>query len=151
MAGMRAGSDLSASPLDQPRDAPPRFELLRDGASTGIILPGVVLEAQFEIGDGRRLLFATDDSPYEETLHTTLLANDFRMLDALESGEAYTPGVFSEARVTGPDAIEFRFARDEPWTLRVLEQPRREWLRSPFAVVRRPGWLPGKRCYLVLQ
>jgi hypothetical protein len=83
----------------------------RDGKPLGLVLQGVFLEAQFELGDGRGLLWLTEDSPYEEGLHIYLLGRDGGLEDAVEAGATFSPGLL-ELGERGEDHVEFAFFRN---------------------------------------
>lgn len=50
-----------------------RAELLRTDCESGLHGDGLVLEAQFELADSRRLVWLTDDAQYDEGLHVYLI------------------------------------------------------------------------------
>jgi hypothetical protein len=77
-----------------------------DGRALPDPVDGVALEAQFDLDDGGALLWLTDDSPYDEGLHVYLLSPAGRIVDAVEAGAPYTPGIL-DIRETGPDWARF--------------------------------------------
>ena len=89
-------------------------------------LPARLVEAQFQLADGGYLIFATQDSPYEEQLTILCLDADFRERDRASIGQPYTPGLLQDVTPTGADRISFRFARPAPWSLEI--SPRRRLL-----------------------
>lgn len=104
--------------------APPRSELLMNGRATGISLPGVVLEAQFQCGDSY-LVFTTENIPYEEALHITLLGPDLRTLDHVELSHQFASGALTDVQIGGETQVRFSFFGGDLWELTVLGAPRR--------------------------
>ncbi len=96
-------------PAEQPEDS----DLLRDGAETGTVLPGVVLEAQFALGD-EALLFLTYDVPFEEALTICLLDARDRLAEQVTLGGPYTTGHLHDLLIDGPDRLCFRFFGGAP-------------------------------------
>lgn len=106
-------------PAAQPEDG----DLLRDGAETGTVLPGVVLEAQFALGD-EALLFLTYDVPFEEALTICLLDPRDRLAERVTLGGPYTTGHLHDLRIEGPDRLRFRFFGGAPYRLVISSRPR---------------------------
>jgi hypothetical protein len=104
--------------------APPRSELLMDGKATGISLPGVVLDAQFRCGDSF-VLFTTENIPYEEALHITLLDGGLRALDHVELSHQFAAGALTDVQMGGDTQVRFSFFGGDLWELTVLGAPRR--------------------------
>jgi hypothetical protein len=100
------------------RAAPPRV-LLYEGRPSGFHIDAAVLEAQFLVPPDLYLLFFTDDSPYEEGLRIVLMDHRFRLLDGLELGQWYTPGILSGLQPEGPERISFEFFPGMRMALRV--------------------------------
>jgi hypothetical protein len=126
---MRLAGELSLRSLAAASDtAPPRSEILLDGASTGIEIEAAVLEAAVAL-PGRFLLFTTDDLPFEEMLGIHLFDAELELLDRASIGGAYVTGSFSSLELHPPDSLSFRFIGDVAWQLTVLPRP---VLRSPF-------------------
>jgi hypothetical protein len=100
-------------------------EVLRFGDRLIGPVPARVVEAQFALGDGGYLVFATLDSPFEEELTILCLDPDFRERDRVAIGAPYTPGLLQAVTQTGPAQLSFRFARPDRWLLDVA--PRRSW------------------------
>lgn len=97
-------------------------------------LPARIVEAQFQLHDTGYVVFATQDSPFEEELTILCLDAGLGERDRLSIGRPYTPGLLEDVTPTGPTRITFRFARPEPRTLdvtprRVLGLGRIRWLR----------------------
>lgn len=108
--------------------------------STGseIAVPGLLLEAAYETADGNRLLWLSDDCPFEEGLHILLLDRSGQVLDAVESRTVYT-AAFLKIRTAARDHIDFTFLNEERYRLSVNPSA-----RIRFALPR--GWAyPGFR------
>lgn len=120
VSARRIGSDAGA--------APPTSEILLDGAPTGAIVSGALLEAAVH-ADGRWLLFMTDDSPFEEMLSIHLLDDSWRLLDSAVLGGAYSTGSFSALRLVPPGTAHFHFIGDADWSVEILP---RAGFRVPF-------------------
>lgn len=82
--------------------------LVRDGKVLGIDVKGTVLETQFELESGLVLMWLTDDSPYDEGLYVYLVDGNDTILDALEAGADFTPGILKTGKL-GKDWLEFEF------------------------------------------
>jgi len=89
----RAGCCVIAARQDQARVAEVR---------------GCLLEAQFELADGSRLLWLTDDSPHDEGLHIHLLGEAETVEDSLEAGTDFAAGILKFIQI-GERTIEFSF------------------------------------------
>ncbi len=107
--------------------------LARDGKALDVKIEGTILEAQFELKNGLRLIWLTDDSPYDEGLHIYLLNENGTIADALEAGADFTPGIL-EITKTGEDWVEFElFSNDSIYRLEVTKE-------SEFRVLLPAGW-----------
>ena len=106
-------------PAAQPEDS----DLLRDGAATGTVLPGVVLEAQFAFG-GAALLFLTYDVPFEEALTICLLDAEDALVERVTLGGPYTTGHLHDLRIAGANRLTFRFFGGAPYRLEIAPHPR---------------------------
>lgn len=96
--------------------------------STGIIVPGQVLEAAIQVNEQRYLLFLTDDVIFEESLTIALIDLQEGVKEIIRLGNEYSTGSFENLSVTA-DAINFRFIGDSLWTIKTSDSPR---LRFPF-------------------
>lgn len=142
---MEEVTTLSLSEVSEATDiTQARAEVMIDGISTGIIIPGKVLEAAIKIDARRYLLFMTDDIIFEEML--TLLLLDFSqgIVDKLTIGSAYTTGYF-EALTVSPCSASFRFIGDTTWTVKVSLSPT---LKLPFSDPRGVSRPMGLRKYI---
>jgi hypothetical protein len=116
-----------------------RSILWRDGRATRTIVPGCVLEAQYEVGD-RALLFATHDIPYEEQLEIMLIDAADEIVDGATLVRANATGAFRAGRILDERRLAFAFFGDEPWMVEVLGAPgfRRPFSDPPGVSRRRP-------------
>jgi len=121
---------LSLSEVNQATDTTQaRSEVLIEDNSTGIIIPGQVLEAAIKVDTRRYLLFVTDDVIFEEMLTILLLDLSQGVVDELTIGGAYTSGRFEDLKVS-PRSASFRFIGDTTWTVKVSPSPT---LKLPFS------------------
>lgn len=105
----------------------------RDGEALGLVVTGVLLQAQFELADGTGLLLLTEGCPYDEGLHVYLIGRDDGLEDSLEAGAIFTPGIL-ELVASGEDWLELCFFRNEfVYRLQVARDARLR-MRLP------PGW-----------
>jgi hypothetical protein len=126
----------------------PKSRVVAGGAATATVVEGVVLEAQFRSEQGF-LLLTSDDTPFEEALHVRLLDAQYRLLDGVDLGQAYHPGLLRNLRVSGDAELCFSFFGDDSWLLRVEPQARLRWGLRPYASVRYTGpWLRRHRLHL---
>lgn len=90
---------------------------------------GALLEAQFELDDGSRLIWVTDDSPYDEGLHIYLLGPDDTASDSLQAGADFTAGILRFAQI-GDSSVDFEFFKNSVlYRLEIERSPRRRlWL-----------------------
>ena len=87
---MEKVTTLSLSEVNEATDtAQARSEVLIGGISTGIIIPGKVLEGAIKVDARRYLLFVTDDVIFEEMLTILLLDLSQGVVEALTIGGAY--------------------------------------------------------------
>lgn len=119
-------------------------EVLIEGNSTGIIIPGKVLEAAIKIDARRYLLIVTDDVIFEEMLTLLLLDLSQGIVDELTIGSAYTSGYFEALRVS-PCSASFRFIGNTTWTVKASLSPT---LKLPFSDPRGVSRPMGLRKYI---
>jgi hypothetical protein len=85
---------------------------------------GIVLDAQFELDDGSKLIWLTDDSPYDEGLHIYLLGRDDIPEDSVEAGAVFAGGIL-KFREIGSRWVDFAFfLNSKVYRLEVQERPR---------------------------
>lgn len=80
-----------------------------------VVVPGSVLEAQLELQNGWVLILTTENSPYDEALHLTLLDKNFDVLDQVELSEDMTPGIVKDIKIMDGEHLQFMFNRAEPY------------------------------------
>ncbi|MGP3590697.1 hypothetical protein [Vagococcus sp. WN89Y] len=115
---VREATDLSQAQSD----------VVLSGNSTGITVPGQVLEATVQVSDQRYILFLTDDVIFEESLTIALIDVNDGVKEIVHLGNEYATGSFEDLSVT-TDSITFRFIGDSLWTIKIADSPR---LRFPF-------------------
>ena len=97
---------------------------------------GRVIEAQFAVR-GRYLVVLSDDVPYEERLVFQLFDASPDLVDTLEFGAPYTPGLFRLVNTTDTPSVVFTFEGDARYELKIHDEPRRRLTSLPG--VRRTG------------
>ena len=137
-------TEISEYSLEPVPAETPMSHLLRQGRPTGVRLAGSVLEKQFRAPQGD-LLFLTEDCPYEEGLHIYLLGGESAVLDAVELGAAYAPGILSILAAGPGERVCFSFFGGDEWSLELLPRPEFGLGLKGLPVVRRKRMLPGKR------
>lgn len=140
---------LSLSEVREATDtAQANSEVLIEGQSTGMIVPGKVLEGAIRVDSHRFLLFVTDDVIFEEALTILLIDHSQRVvMERLVIGAAYTSGLFEGLKVSA-DGVSFRFMGDTTWTVKIVESP---MLRLPFSEPHGVSRSPGLRKYLTIS
>ncbi len=118
---MQLCDDVELRPTARDPAAP--SELLIAGHAMASRVSGRVLEAALRCAPGW-LVFATDDTPYEEMLAIHLVGLDGRLLDSARIGGPYTSGSFTQLRLEPPATAHFRFIDDADWSVQVWERPR---------------------------
>ena len=103
-------------------------DVVLNGKSTGINVPGQVLEAAVQVNEQRYILFLTDDIIFEESLTIALIDVHDGLKEIVRLGNEYSTGTFADLQVTD-DSVDFRFIGGYIWTLKVSDSPR---LRLPF-------------------
>ena len=120
---MQSSQSLSLRSSTDGDAEPPRSELIADGRSTGIVVPGVTLEAHYETPDWH-LLFTTENIPFEEALHILLFDRRLVRLDEVELSHPFTPGTVTGLQ-TNDSRVRFSFFGGDSWEVTVLPRPRR--------------------------
>lgn len=106
----------------------------------GMLPPDFVVEAAFALADGRILVFATLDCPFEEELLITLADASGRVIARRSLGAPYTPGILTGLERQGADSFTFRFPAQQVWRASVAPPGRSRlagWWRPTLQVVRR--------------
>ena len=107
--------------------------LVLDGRPIDASVEGAILDAQLELDDGRARVWLTDDSPYDEGLHVYLLDREGAVLDAVEAGHDFTPGLL-KIEILGTNWVDFSFFNNgERYRLGVSDRVR---VRGPLPT----GW-----------
>jgi hypothetical protein len=116
-------SDYTVRLVTPPNDETnPQCEVMLNGAPTGTVLEGAILEAALK-WHAYTLLFLTDDIPFEDALRIYLLDEKFNVMDSAQIMWIYATGIFSDLDLSEPDAVSFRFFADLDWTLTLLPEP----------------------------
>jgi hypothetical protein len=84
---MRSIEIYSLTPGNTPHQSIP----VREGKALALELDGIVLDGQYQLSDGRELLWITDDSPHDEGLHIYLIERG-KIIDAVEAGADFAEG-----------------------------------------------------------
>lgn len=103
-------------------------DVMLNGESMGILVPGHILEAAVQVNDQRYILFLTDDVIFEESLTIALIDVHDGLKEIVRLGNEYSTGSFADLQITD-DSVNFRFIGDYIWTVEVSDSPR---LRLPF-------------------
>ncbi|MRX10721.1 hypothetical protein GJ697_23080 [Pseudoduganella sp. FT25W] len=115
-------SDYTVRLVTPPNDKTnPQCEVMLNGAPTGTIVDGAILEAALKWHE-YTLLFLTDDIPFEDALRIYLLDEKFNVMDSAQIMWIYATGIFSHLDLSQPDAVSFRFFADLNWTLTLLPE-----------------------------
>ncbi|MRW94325.1 hypothetical protein GJ699_30555 [Duganella sp. FT80W] len=96
-------------------------ELLLNGAATGLIVTGAILEAAVE-WRGYRIAFFTNDIPFEESLRIYMFDVNMAQIDAAVLGAMYSTGTFAELALHSPDTLTFRFFGGILWCMVLLSE-----------------------------
>ena len=134
-------------------------QLMAANKPTPIILPGTVLEQQYDLNqpsaeqpnsDSKAyLLLSSDNCPFEEGLHISLLNNKLALLDQLSLGIAYQPGQLSSVKVVASHTLAFSFFKDIHYQL-TIHRPSIGLFKKNISEARYPG-LPFKKHYLTIK
>ncbi|MDV2080966.1 hypothetical protein [Marinobacter xestospongiae] len=76
-------------------------------------IAGLVLEKSFRLADGRFLLVTTDDCPFEEGIHITLLRSDGQIDESLARVVPYQPAVVTGISSLADDSLEITISNQE--------------------------------------
>ena len=96
-------------------------ELLLDGKPSGLIVDGAVLEAAVE-WQGCRIVFFTDDIPFEDMLRIYMFDADMTLVDAAVLGGMYSTGTFADLNLRPPDTLTFCFIGGITWRMVLLAE-----------------------------
>lgn len=103
-------------------------DVVLNGNSTGIIVPGQVLEVAVQVNEQRYILFLTDDIIFEESLTIALIDARDGVKEIVRLGNEYSTGSVKDLSVS-TDSITFRFIGDSLWTIKTVDSSR---LGLPF-------------------
>ena len=70
-------------------------DVVLNGKSTGILVPGQVLEAAVQVNEQRYILFLTDDIIFEESLTIALIDVHDGLKEIVHLGNEYSTGVMT--------------------------------------------------------
>ncbi|EDH5629294.1 hypothetical protein CB172_02250 [Salmonella enterica subsp. enterica serovar Claibornei] len=87
---------------------------------TEISIPVQRLEAAILLDDGRYLLFATDDTPFEEPLEIFLIELHEGVQEWISLSLIYGTGTFHNLKLY-ESFIDFSYFKDEVWRINVTE------------------------------
>lgn len=83
-------------------------DVMLNGESMGILVPGHILEAAVQVNDQRYILFLTDDVIFEESLTIALIDVHDGLKEIVRLGNEYSTGSFADLQITD-DSVNFRF------------------------------------------
>jgi hypothetical protein len=141
---MRIAKEITTKPANTggQGEVAPTSEIILNGAPTGKLVPGAVLEASVQWED-KYLLFMTDDVPFEEMLSIHLIDGRLNILDSAFIGTPYSPGLFSSLELIESNSVKFLFAAEAAWSIELLAHSRFSlpFINDPPGVKRRPRFL----------
>lgn len=133
---MEQTTRFSLSPLSETESA-----LLNEEGRELCRIPGVVLEKAFVLKDGRFLVVSTDDCPYEEGIHVTLLQPDGTVDERIDRLHAYHAAVLTELLPLSDDTLQITISDQERLRVVVNFHGRRkpfEFSKCGFTSDRKP-------------
>lgn len=80
-------------------------------------LPGIVLEKAFRFDDGRLLVVTTEDCPFEESFHISLIDQDGSLLETAHRVIPYAPGIITALEADSDHSLRMALHNGE--TLRI--------------------------------
>ncbi|MFL1485783.1 hypothetical protein [Marinobacter sp. LN3S78] len=95
---------FSVTPLSETHSA-----LLDSHGGCVAKLPGIVLEKAFSLNDGRLLVVTTDNCPFEEGFHLSLIDSDGSLLESAHRVIPYHPGILAKLFSVGEETIKIVF------------------------------------------
>ncbi|MFE8072592.1 hypothetical protein QQM79_16145 [Marinobacteraceae bacterium S3BR75-40.1] len=72
-------------------------------------VPGIVLEKAFRLLDGSFLIITSDDCPFEEGFHISLIKADGSLLETTHRAIPYAPGIIKSLQVQSDNTIKMMF------------------------------------------
>lgn len=118
--------ELTAVPIEASKlEKTPQIRLnLPDHETPALVLDGAILNNQYQMDDGRFLIFLTDDVPYEETLRIILLDQNLEAMDGLIFGGGYATGTLKNIKIIDKKTIQFSFVHEKQVRIQVTKEPR---------------------------
>lgn len=113
-------------------------------------VPGIILEAQYQLANNRYLILTTDDVPYEEGLHILLLDKNMTTLDQIDMGLPYQAGILKDLEIYEDNRLTFSFYNDMKFRLMIGQGGKYFSPRSAIPGVKYKNRFTGKR-YLKLS
>ncbi len=101
--------------------------LNKEGKTISVEVDGTLIEAQFELNDGRYLIWLTEDCPFDEMLHVYLIDRDGTVEDSVEAG---APGGMGPSGIlsfldVGENWVKFSFfGKDMVCSLELSPNPK---------------------------
>ncbi|AFU98514.2 hypothetical protein [Simiduia agarivorans] len=99
--------------------------LIADGSTPLLNVPGVKLEDQYALADGRFLVITSEDCPYEEMLHIILARPGESDFECVNIGRPYTPGIYANPQVITNGNLQFSFSDNGTFRVSVRSHPAR--------------------------
>ncbi len=90
-------------------------------AHTDCIIDGAILESCIKC-DEYYLVFMSEDIPYEDSLHISLLDKNLTILDQASLSWIYTTGTFKLIALNEPDTVVFSFFDKLVWCIKCLPE-----------------------------
>ena len=141
--------ELTIKPIDNNSVTElPKSEILLNGAATGKIVSGAVLESAVS-WDDFYLLFMTDDIPQEDMLGIHLFDKKLNLIDSATLGAMYSTGSFSSLELVDPNIVDFHFIGDTNWRVELLKKPvfGLPFFSDPKGVTRKLGFKKHLKIY----
>lgn len=132
--------------VQKQREPEAKIELLSRSDGSSITLDAAELVEQYAVSEIDTLLVLDEDCPYEERLHLVLMRRD-RIIDYVEIGVMYMPGIFKPVSANGGE-LRFRFESDAIWTLTISETGRRVFGGLPAGASRNGRFLKKRHLFL---
>lgn len=94
-------------------------------------LPGIVLEKAFRLKNGTLLIVTTEDCPFEEGFHVSLVNPDGSLLETAHRAIPYNPGIVKNLFAISDDSVKMVLHDGEAIVIAV----RTEGTRSPLKFI----------------
>ncbi|MEM9501741.1 MAG: hypothetical protein AAF941_07835 [Pseudomonadota bacterium] len=132
--------------IQKQKEPKPRIELMSRLGGQSLTLEAASLIEQYAVSQSDTLLILDEDCPYEERLHLVLV-RDAEVVDYIEIGAMYVPGVFRELGLRN-NTLQFSFESDAVWTLSIEPESRRVLGGLPRGASRRGSILTKRYMFL---